>query len=93
MFKEFSRCSRKGFILSLVTGGTIILCAAGLLLLSGNILFLKAGFIVGLICARLAEVIYSRSCPWSKAGLESLVLALTGVVLVAVDEYFLTLTA
>lgn len=93
MFKEFSRCSRRGFVLSLLTGGAVILAAAGLMYVSGNAMFLKAGFIFALAGARLAEVIYSRSCPWTKACLESAVLSLAGMVLVVADDLVTSLAA
>lgn len=85
MFKEFSRCSRKGFIVSVLTGGTTILVFAVLSSLTGNSYLLKAGFVVGLVGARLAEVVYSRNCSFPRAGFEGAVLALVGILLLAAD--------
>lgn len=86
MFTEFSRCSQKAFLLSLLTGAIIILGSAGLMAATGNALFLKAGLVLGLAGSRLAEAAFSHSCPMSRAGLEGVVLALVGVLLVAADD-------
>jgi len=87
MFKEFSRCSRKGFVLSVMAGGVTILVFAGLSALIGNSNILKVGLIVGLVVSRLAEALFSHSCAWSRVGLEGTVLALTGIALVAADDF------
>lgn len=86
MFKEFTRCSRVGFGLSVLSGGAIILLFAGLAVATGSVAYMKFGLVLGLACARLAEGIYSKNCPWSKAGLEGAVLALIGTVLVLADD-------
>lgn len=86
MFKEFSRCSRKGFIVSVLAGAATILVFAVLSALTGNSYLLKSGFVVGLVGARLAEVLFSRSCSLSRAGFEGAVLALVGILLVAADD-------
>lgn len=93
MFKEFSRCSHKGFILSLLAGGVIILVFAVLSALIGNSYLPKAGFVVGLIGARLTEALFSRSCSLSRAGFEGAVLALVGILLVAADDLLTGLLA
>ena len=89
MFKEFTRCSNTGFALSILLGAAVILASAGLTAVTGNVLVLKAGLVLGLIGARLTEAIYSHNCQWSKAGIESIVLGLVGVILVVVDDFAL----
>lgn len=86
VFKEFSRCSLKGFVLSVLAGGAVILVFAGLALATGHTLFLRLGLVIGLACARWAEVLYSRNCSLSRVGIESAVLALLGLVLITADD-------
>jgi hypothetical protein len=93
MFREFTRCSRAGFALSVAIGAIIILTSASLSVATGTMLILKAGLVLGLAGARLSEAVYSNSCPWSRAGLESMVLALVGVLLVVADDLALGMLA
>jgi hypothetical protein len=91
LFKEFSRCSPRGFMLSLLAGAAVIGVFAVLASALGNFNLLKAGFILGLIGARFAEGLFSRSCSPAKVGLEGAVLALVGVGLVIVDDLLIGL--
>lgn len=86
MFKEFSRCSRRGFILSVITGAGIIAVFAGISVLISKPVYLKAGLVIGLAGARLAEAFFSRSCSLSRAGMEGAVLAIVGILLVIADD-------
>lgn len=93
MFKEFSLCSPRGFALSLLAGAVIIAVFAALSAAVGNTYFLKLGFSFGLMGARFAEGLVSRSCPLAKVSLEGAVLALMGFLLVIADDLLAGLLA
>ena len=86
MFKEFTRCSWRGFGIALFAGIGVLMVAAVAAVLVGSPLVLQTGLVVALVGARLAEAGFSHNCSWSKAGVDSAVLAMGGVLLIAADE-------
>lgn len=91
MFQEFSRCSLKGFTLSVLTGGAAIALFACLAVVTGKAAFLQAGLVIGLASARWGEALSSRNCSRAQVALEGAVLALVGAVLVTVDNMVMSL--
>jgi len=86
VFREFSQCSHTSFILAVAAGALCIAALAVVTAVTGNALFIKAGLVLGLFVARLSEAVRARNCSLAKAGLEGIILAVLGVLLVAADD-------